>query len=163
MQEVKVQLYASVLFLVFGIAMLVGSLAMGDLGLVGAAGPGVMPKITSIALIGLSVGLLIQSWTEMKSVKTKGQEETARTKVDKKTVFGTIVILLVYSVMIVPLGFMISSIFYIFCQSILLRTNLNLNKKQIIIIALISVIVSFVINYVFTEYFALALPRGILG
>ena len=66
-----------------------------------------------------------------------------------------------YAVLLKPIGFLISSILYLFLQ-----INVMTDKptaKQRIFFAVLSIIVSVLINYIFVNWFSMALPDGILG
>jgi len=60
------------------------------------------------------------------------------------------------------IGFILSSIFYLVAQSFLL-TEKGKRKKWALFIILFSIGVSVLIYFIFTRYFTLFLPRGILG
>jgi putative tricarboxylic transport membrane protein len=164
MSERKVSLYAGILFLVYGICLLVGSLFIKNSGLT-RVGAGFIPKIISIIMIALSAILVIQTLFEMKLAKgqvnnlTKTKEAD---KVDKKTVLMTIAILIIYVSLLKPVGFIIMSIFYLFCQMLLLE-NTKLDRKKIIILLVISIVTPVIVNYIFNQFFNLILPQGILS
>lgn len=61
-----------------------------------------------------------------------------------------------------PVGFILSSSFYLMAQSFLL-INKGERKKWAIFIVLFSISVSILIYFIFTRYLTLILPNGILG
>lgn len=167
MSKSKVSLYSGILFLVYGSFLLLGSLLIKNSGLT-TLGAGFIPKLISIAIIVLSAILVIQSFFEIKL--TKGQDDNLTQvdktnkidKTDKKTVLMTITILIIYVALIKPIGFIIMSIPYLFCQMLLLEKN-KLYKNKIIIFMIIAVATPFIINFIFSKFFTLMLPQGILG
>lgn len=71
-------------------------------------------------------------------------------------------LLFLYFITYQRIGFIISSSFYLIFQSLLI-TEKEKRKKWILFIILFSICVSAIIYFVFTRYFTLFLPRGILG
>ena len=74
----------------------------------------------------------------------------------------SLVFLAVYIALYQPLGFILSSIFFLMAESFLL-TNKGEVKKWALFIVLFSIGVSIVIYFIFTKYLTLVLPSGILG
>ncbi|MEK6266283.1 MAG: tripartite tricarboxylate transporter TctB family protein [Clostridium sp.] len=163
MSKSKVSLYSGILFLVYGICLLVGSLFIKNSGLT-KLGAGFIPEIVSILMIALSTILVIQGWFEMKLTKAQVNNLTKTKeaeKVDNKTVLMTMVIIIVYVALLKSVGFIIMSILYLFCQMVLLE-NTKLNRKKIIILLIIAIVTPIIINYIFGQFFNLTLPEGIL-
>lgn len=69
-------------------------------------------------------------------------------------------IILIYVLLVGTLGFILSSAIYMFLQMLLLASG---EKKNYIKIGLLSVIVPVLVYELFTNYFYLMLPAGILG
>lgn len=74
----------------------------------------------------------------------------------------SLIYLAIYIALYQPLGFILSSIYFLIAESFLL-TNKGERKKWALFIVLFSVGVSILIYYIFTKYLTLILPDGILG
>ena len=74
----------------------------------------------------------------------------------------SLIYLAIYTALYQPLGFILSSIFFLIAESFLL-TNKGERKKWAVFIILFSVGASILIYFVFTKYLTLILPSGILG
>ena len=80
----------------------------------------------------------------------------------RKDIILTVVNLVVYALLLDPLGFIISTIVYIFAQGVLM-TKIAERKKKIIPIAILSVVSSVVIYFLFNNLLLLMLPEGLFG
>lgn len=74
----------------------------------------------------------------------------------------SLLLLFLYFVTYQRIGFILSSIFYLIFQSLLI-TEKGKRRNWIVFIILFSIGVTVLIYFVFTRYFTLFLPRGILG
>ena len=81
---------------------------------------------------------------------------------DKMSIVLTIVSLAVFSALIQPLGFLISSFIYMVLQSFILTLKEERKKKAVFIIIL-SAVFSVAVYLIFTRGLGLMLPKGILG
>lgn len=81
---------------------------------------------------------------------------------DKMSIVLTIASLAVFSALIQPLGFLISSFIYMVLQSFILTLKEERKKKAVFIIIL-SAVFSVAVYLIFTRGLGLMLPKGILG
>ena len=67
-----------------------------------------------------------------------------------------------YAALMKPVGFIITSIIYVFLQILILTPIKKRSRKVMGIAAVMAVTFSTVLYYVFTKYFMVLLPPGIL-
>lgn len=116
------------------------------------------PKILFVALTALA---LLQIYKGVISIK-KAKEGSGQEKVeiiDNNCVFMTFGLSLCYVIILEPLGFLISSIIYMFCQMMVLSPR---KEQKPVMFIIISIIASFVVYYLFRNGLSLMLPAGIL-
>lgn len=75
---------------------------------------------------------------------------------------ATLVLLFLYVLLLKPIGFVITSIVYMFAQMLLFVPSELRRKKNYIIFAIVSVVLPIVVNMLFVNVFSLILPTGIL-
>jgi hypothetical protein len=151
MKDKTRDLLCSVLFLTFGIFMFFQSIGIvpkieRDLG------SGFMPKIVAGVLIAISIIKLIVTLTSKKENKI---EEIGS---DMLGGLLTIALLAAYVLLFDILGFLISTITYLFLQILILSNEKN---RRIGLFAIISIIFPVVIYILFVYVIKMPLPYGI--
>jgi putative tricarboxylic transport membrane protein len=122
-------------------------------------GPGFLPFIAGVLLtISGLVLFLSRGSGESKAGKVTG-EKTLITKVSRRfsIPFLTLLILLVYILLLEPLGFLLATFFFLFCLFKFVEPRKWVTP---LVLSLISVIVS---HFVFSVWLRCQFPRGILG
>ena len=161
-KEHKQNLLTGGILLIFGIWMFVQTFLFTNVGRGGDPGPGLLPRIVSILVILLSVLLLLTTVFGVlkagKSDKTEG--ETQKIAIDKKSIVLTFALFVFYMFTVGQLGYVLSSIIYLFFQITILTDKPS--RKQLVIFAAIAAVVPLLVNHVFVNIFNLMLPRGIL-
>lgn len=114
------------------------------------------PKLCCVILAVLALQQLINGVRTLKSNWAEGDEAD---KTDYMCVAQTFGMTIVYVALLDPLGFIISSIIYLFFQISILCPKAEFKPIKFLII---SVITSLVIFVVFKNGLGLMLPRGIL-
>ena len=89
------------------------------------------------------------------------KQEEMELKDNYKKVILSFIYLIVYAAMLKPLGFVISSICYLFFQINIMTEKPD--KKQEIVFIVLAVCVPVIVNLIFVNVFSMALPQGILG
>lgn len=125
---------------------------------VGAAmgkGGDFMPKLCSgiwviIAVLMLAMGLMERDDGEKHRFNGKG-------------FFATLFLLFIYILLLKPVGFVITSILYMFIQMYLFVPKTLVTKKRLMLFGVISVILPIAVNLLFVNVFSLILPTGILS
>jgi hypothetical protein len=100
--------------------------------------------------------------------KSAGTETEAKPlTVDKEnaikkniTILITFGLFVFYMFALAPLGFILSSIIYVFLQMLVLSVKPSI--KQVVVFALISIAAPILSHYLFVNFFTLMLPRGTL-
>ena len=184
----KKEIGVGIFFLVLAIAYMAGASKISTFTPFGNRGldSRSVPELLGILTIILSVTHLVQVWLKerkLRRIREKSEIENAEfldqkddtfTPAPKATIVSRIhqvmsikliislVFLAVYIALYQPLGFILSSIFFLMAESFLL-TNKGEVKKWALFIVLFSIGVSVVIYFIFTKYLTLVLPSGILG
>lgn len=125
---------------------------------VGAAmgqGGDFMPKLCS------SIWFVIALLLFIFGLRTPDDGKNAE-PVSIKGLIMTLALLFFYVLLLKPIGFVITSIVYMFIQMLLFVPAELRSKKNIIIFAVVSVILPIAVNLLFVEVFSLILPTGIL-
>ncbi len=184
----KKEIGVGVFFFVFAIAYMVGASKISTFTPFGNRGldSRSVPELLGILTIILSITYMVQVWFKERKLKkileesgansaqVGDQKETTATPESKGTIISRInnvmptklilslIFLAVYTALYQPLGFILSSIFFLIAESFLL-VNKDERKKWILFIVLFSVGISIFIYFIFTKYLTLVLPSGILG
>lgn len=143
----------SVLFLIFGIFMYTQSLAIEPL-MGKDVGSGFVPKIVAIGITAVSAVKL------MLTACAKKEENYVREREDVGGGLLTIALLAVYVVIFKPLGFLASTVIYLFFQMTLLSTEQN---RNFILFGVISAAAPVLIYTIFEYVIKMPLPAGILS
>lgn len=125
---------------------------------VGAAmgqGGDFMPKLCS------SIWFVIALLLFVFGLRTRDAEKS-EAPVSIKGFLATLVLLFLYVLLLKPIGFVITSIVYMFAQMLLFVPSELRSKKNYIIFAIVSVVLPIVVNMLFVNVFSLILPTGIL-
>jgi len=147
---------------IFAIFYLIGSMYIRRTDFV-AIGAEFMPELYGFFLLFLAI---IQIYTGIKTAKRyvaseKATIEEAEEKKDNKNVAFTFILIIVYVISMEYLGFIISSIIFLFFLSgILTPSN---KKKRYAVYVIFSIVLPIISNYLFSDIMNLALPTGIFG
>lgn len=121
-----------------------------------------IPRIVGVLMVVLSTVLLIGSIA--KDRQAQPEEEQTAGKGELLNVFITAMILLVYIIMLQPIGFLISTTCYLFAQISFMTDPATIrNKKVLLKNFVIALVVTCLIYFLFLNVFTLILPAGILG
>lgn len=164
MTENRRDLIGSILFLVFGAFMFIQSIPIVPI-MGRDLGSGFVPKIVAGAIIVTAAVKLVFALTAM-SKETKAEKEKAIQKKkdqsaddDMKGGLFTIASLLVYALIFQSVGFIISTVLYLFVQIMVLSDKTN---RKPVLFAIISVAATLFIYVVFVHLIKMPLPAGIL-
>lgn len=149
-------LLAGLLFLAFAIvyASQIPAIKITRVSLINSA---YYPKILAAALLTLSVAQIVSALAGMKKANNS---EAAAEKKDYTAVLLTLLLAFVYVALLEPAGFLISSTVYIFCQIIVMCPKAEIKPAKF---ALISVIASAAVYFIFRNGLSLMLPAGPLA
>ena len=148
-------LYAGIMFLAFTIvfAAQVPAIRLTRVTIVNSA---VYPVVILVALGMLACA---QIWFSVRELRRAGTDYSGgdEKKKDYMCVLRTLILSCVYVLLLEPLGFLISSILYVFCQILNLCPKNEVNFVKFAIIAVVS---SLVIYVTFRNGLNLMLPAG---
>ena len=148
-------LLTSVLFLIFGVFMFIQSQGVKHK-IASDVGSGYVPAFIAGCLIVVSAAKLIITLTRHDPDADKKQ------KSDSSTVGGvvTILIILVYMLAFEKVGFIVSSILFLFA---LMNWFANSKNRNLPLFAVISVIMPIAVSALFNYVIKMPLPKGIIG
>ncbi|MDU8924981.1 tripartite tricarboxylate transporter TctB family protein [Pasteurellaceae bacterium LIM206] len=113
-----------------------------------------MPKIYGVMLLICSSVLLITSFLK---VRTRTKKENTVT--DWKRIFAVLVLIFIYVLLMEYIGFVLISILFLFCLSLLLTPDYV--KKNYWVYIFFSIILPIIAYFIFSHYLSLTMPSGI--
>lgn len=122
------------------------------------------PQAIAIILVILGLILIVTSISSGKRILTE-EEEKKIEKIDRinQPLVLTTVLLFAYYFLCISIGFLLTSILYLFGASrVLMSEEEKKDKKTQIIVAIVSVVVPIFLNTVFYNVFHIKLPAGSL-
>lgn len=126
-----------------------------------------VPKIWGIGLLILSILLIFRSIYKIFKTKKAVNNDRNRYIINKikeqREVVYTFILLILYAAFMDFLGFILASIIYVFLQIWTLTPLDKRNAKMKITSGILALTFSFGLYYIFTEYFMVLLPSGILS
>lgn len=191
LKKQRTQLLGNVIFLLVAVIYLILASKITVINVFGVTvvSSATIPRILGVLLLILDIISLFQNLAEFKKAKGAvkdplqkvGEKETVENgeldvaqalaeaealeddaESDKVSIILTIASLAVFSALIQPLGFLISSFIYMVLQSFVLTLKQERKKKAVFIIIL-SAVFSVAVYLIFTRGLGLMLPKGILG
>jgi hypothetical protein len=141
--------------LVIGAALLVMSLQIGaqENDVIGAA---FLPEIVSVIILGMAGKLALDGWKASRTYQEEPEEY-------QKNYLGVAVMIaasILYANLLKPVGFIVMSIPYLFLTLCMMSRKEETNYVKFAVITLVTVLV---IWFVFTGFFSIRLPKGILS
>lgn len=122
-------------------------------------GPDFMPTVVGTLILVLSVILLVQAVQELRKNPDK---EVGKDESDYKRVLLSLILALLYVFLLKPVGFIICTLVYLFCQIYVLAPDSHRTKKDMIMYLIIDVVFTLIVYYLFRIGFKIVLPAGIL-
>lgn len=152
MTNKKRNLVVSILFLAFGVFLLVQSMGVKHM-MKNDVGSGFFPKVIAIAIIAVSLVRLVMTLKEE-------EKEAKKSNSDPKGGWMTIVLVSLYVLAFNEVGFLIATVIYLFLQMLVLTPA---EKRNIPLLAVISVAAPVFIYTLFVYVINTPLPKGIFG
>ena len=119
------------------------------------------PQAAAVGLVLLSLIQIVRSLTSKEELTKEQEEKLAKTGRINKPLALTTVLLFAYYFVCINIGFIITSILYLFGSSwVLMPEHERKNKKTLIIVAIVSVVFPIFLNTVFYRVFNIKLPAG---
>lgn len=129
-------------------------------------GPDFIPKIIAMLTLVISIALIFTSYKEMKKQDTTEgdtSEEGDREEIEYRPVIYTFLLLLLYTQLLRSIGFLITTVVYLFLQFNVLAPLDQRGRKHQTLYGIISLITTVVVYYLFRNGLQVMLPSGILG
>ncbi|MEY8339028.1 tripartite tricarboxylate transporter TctB family protein [Lachnospiraceae bacterium 62-35] len=163
MKEKRNDIFSGVAFILFAVFLFVGSYwippTTSDI-----LGSRFFPRAIAVLIAFLAAIQLAGAFSFMKQSEAKEEkEEKADDKKGKMStaLLFTVIALFAYYILVLQIGFTITSIVYLLFQSAVLMSKEDFkNKRKIVILALVAIIVPIFINTIFWNVFSIALPKG---
>ena len=122
-------------------------------------GPDFMPTVIGVLILILALMLLFSSIKNFKTNAKKAESMPADTS-DYKRVLASLVLVIIYVNILAPVGFILSTLGYLFLQIIVLAPNDKRKGKDILMYAIIDIVFVLVVFYLFRYGFKIVLPSG---
>lgn len=148
-------LLCSLIMLIFGIVMFVVALGIPHK-IESDVGSGFVPKFIAICIIVVAVVQGVLTLLD-KSVSSKAKDHLFE---DAKGGIVTILLMAAYMAIFEPVGFIFSSIIYLFLQILWLSDDTN---RKPVLFAIISVALPLAVSALFAFVIKMPLPKGIWG
>lgn len=123
-------------------------------------GPNFMPTLIGIFTFVLAAALLVISLKNLKSNIAEA-EANPPAECDYKRMLISLMLILVYVFTLKPVGFIITTLIYLPLQMYVLADAEHRGKKDIITLAILSLVFTFVVFFLFRYGFKIVLPEGI--
>ena len=152
MSSKKKNLIVSLVFMAFGIFLFVEAMGIKHM-MKNDVGSGFFPKVVAVAIMGVSLIRLVMALREPEGEKKAGDN-------DMMGGLLTIVLIAVYVMAFQPVGFILSTMVYLFLQILVLVPK---EKRSWPLTVIISVAAPLAIYGLFTYVISSPLPKGIWG
>ncbi len=153
----KESLVIALLLLVFSVILFFSATRIPVSGALGA-GADFLPKVGSVLLFCCACSFLVQF------VRTPKEEGETAVKAPDRTpavrFFLALGLLALYVAGLQKIGFILMTIFYVFCQSLLMVPK---EKRSCLVSAVLAVVVALLVNGIFAFVLKLRLPAGLLS
>ncbi len=123
-------------------------------------GPDFMPMVIGVLTFILAAILTFLSVKNFKA-KVAAIDPDSIPECDYKRVLSSIILVLVYVFILKPVGFIVSTLAFLFLQMLVLSPDDERGKKDMIKLAVIDVIFTLVVFFLFRYGFKIVLPAGI--
>lgn len=145
----------SAVFLAFGVGMLYLSFGIKHR-IASDVGSGYVPKFIAICIIAAAGAKLMLSLRD-KSASANKKEASDN---DLPGGIGTIALMFCYMMALEPVGFILSSMVYLFLQIMLMS---NQDNRKPVLFAAISIVLPIAVYALFNYVIKMPLPKGIFG
>lgn len=161
MKEKRNDVYSGIVMILFAVFLFAASYLIqpttSDI-----LGSRFFPRLVA-ALIGLlaAIQIICAAPALKESAQKEEKEETKETGKKSYALAITVIALFVYYILILQIGFTITSMLYLLVQGAVLMSAEDLKKKpKLLVLVLVAVLVPIFINTVFWDIFSIALPAG---
>lgn len=123
-------------------------------------GPDFMPMCIGVVTFVLAAVL---TFLNIKNMKMRAAEIDVASiaECDYKRVLSSIILVLIYVFTLKPIGFLVTTVIYLMLQMLVLSPDDKRDKKSVIQLAVINVVFTLVVFFLFRYGFKIVLPAGI--
>lgn len=114
-----------------------------------------VPKIASVIMLIFSVVLMVRGWRASQIYEEKGAEYPS----NLPGVLTMMAALVVYAAALKTAGFLLTTLIFLFLAFVLMSKK---EETSCVRFAVISVVVTLAIYLIFTRFFGIRLPRGLI-
>lgn len=158
----KLNLITGGFMLLFGISLFVLAGQVESKHLSGDIGSGFLPTLISILIIFLSIILLVRTfWHLRKQVVVSNNEASTDNELNYKAVALSFANLVLYVLLLKPVGFILSSVLFMAFQMALMSPEKS-TAKRALIWGVSSAVVAVAVYFIFAFVFSMPLPAGLL-
>jgi len=151
-----------IFYAVLGIALIIGAKALPK-SKVMEIGPDFMPTLVGVIILVLAGILLVETFAKFKANAAELEASGFKDTSDYKRVLGSLVAAIIYVNILKPVGFIVSTLVYLIIQIYILAPDNKRTKKDLIQYAIIDVVFTVVVYFLFRYGFKIVLPGGILA
>lgn len=151
-----------IFYAVLGIALIIGAKALPK-SKVMEIGPDFMPTLVGVIILVLAGILLVETFAKFKANAAELEASGFKDTSDYKRVLGSLVSAIIYVNILKPVGFIVSTLVYLIIQIYILAPDNKRTKKDLIQYAIIDVVFTVVVYFLFRYGFKIVLPGGILA
>lgn len=126
-------------------------------------GPDFMPMVISVIMFILSVILFVVALSERRIRAAEIERSGYKDNSDYKRVILSFLLILAYTYVLAPVGFTISSIVFLPAEMYVLAPGENRTMRELLKYIVISVVLVFVVYFLFRYGFKILLPTGIFA
>ncbi len=163
----KINMIAGGVLFAFGLAYFILSWQIANFKGLGAPpiNAKFVPRLWGGLLMLLSLIVFVRGLREYLRLKKEGKLPPGSGQIverimEKREVILTFLCLLVYILLLQPVGFIIMSALYIFAEAMILTPK---GKRRPLIAAIVAVVAAVFVDYAFVNLLHVLLPAGILG
>lgn len=146
-------------FMAVSIAMIVLARALPKSKIM-SIGPDFMPMVIGAVTLVLAVMLLVRTIITRKKLEREIAQE-GPDECDYKKMLTSLVLILIYVFILQPAGFILATLVYLLPQFVALAPPEERNKKNVIKLAVIDIIFTLIVFFLFRYGFSIVLPAGI--
>ncbi|MCD8090142.1 MAG: tripartite tricarboxylate transporter TctB family protein [Clostridiales bacterium] len=150
-----------IIFMVISAAMILMALQLPKSAIIDI-GPEFMPLVIGGITFALAAALTVISVIGLKG-KLAALEGEEAPDCDYKRVISSFILMLIYVFVLQPVGFIISTLVYLFLQIMVLSPADQRGKKQIIQVIIIDILFTVIVFFLFRYGFKIILPTGLLN
>ena len=162
MKEKRTTILIGIFFLLISIVLFISATSIPVPNAL-AIGGDFMPKVMAVLLIICAIGFVVVGIAQKPTQVPENNPSKKEQRMDAKrwSLFAIeFALLFIYLYLLIPVGFILMTSIYIFVQAWVITVK---EERSLIKMAIIAIIASVIIYFIFVKGFHLMLPAGLLG